>query len=71
MLSYNHSKTRNNLHRINYRRYSIMAYDYREAVKDDVLEYINNEINFEDFDCSKSISPFESFPNLLSSESLS
>ena len=25
-------------------------YDYREAVKDDVLEYINNEINFEDFD---------------------
>lgn len=27
-----------------------MAYDYREAVKDDVLEYIDNEINFEDFD---------------------
>lgn len=27
-----------------------MAYDYREAVKDDVLEYINNEINFENFD---------------------
>ena len=27
-----------------------MTYDYREAVKDDVLEYINNEINFEDFD---------------------
>lgn len=27
-----------------------MAYDYREAVKDDVLEYINNEINFEEFD---------------------
>ena len=27
-----------------------MAYDYRKAVKDDVLEYINNEINFEDFD---------------------
>lgn len=27
-----------------------MAYDYREAVKGDVLEYINNEINFEDFD---------------------
>lgn len=26
-----------------------MAYDYREAVKDDVLEYINNEINFEEF----------------------
>ena len=25
-------------------------YDYREAVKADVLEYINNEINFEDFD---------------------
>lgn len=25
-------------------------YDYREVVKDDVLEYINNEINFEDFD---------------------
>ena len=25
-------------------------YDYREAVKNDVLEYINNEINFEDFD---------------------
>lgn len=25
-------------------------YDYREAIKDDVLEYINNEINFEDFD---------------------
>lgn len=27
-----------------------MVYDYREAVKDDVLEYINNEINFKDFD---------------------
>lgn len=27
-----------------------MRYNYREAVKDDVLEYINNEINFEDFD---------------------
>lgn len=27
-----------------------MPYDYREAVKDDVLEYINDEINFEDFD---------------------
>ena len=25
-------------------------HDYREAVKEDVLEYINNEINFEDFD---------------------
>ena len=25
-------------------------YDYREVVKEDVLEYINNEINFEDFD---------------------
>jgi hypothetical protein len=25
-------------------------YDYREAVKDDVLEYIKDEINFEDFD---------------------
>ena len=27
-----------------------MEYDYREAVKDDVSEYIKNEINFEDFD---------------------
>ncbi len=27
-----------------------MKYNYREAVKDNVLEYINNEINFEDFD---------------------
>ena len=27
-----------------------MRYNYREAVKDDVLEYINNEIIFEDFD---------------------
>ena len=27
-----------------------MTYDYREAVKDDVLEYINSEINFEDFE---------------------
>lgn len=27
-----------------------MDYNYREAVKDDVLEYINNEINFKDFD---------------------
>ena len=27
-----------------------MTYNYREAIKDDVLEYINNEINFEDFD---------------------
>lgn len=26
-----------------------MAYDYREAVKDDVLEYINNEIQFRGF----------------------
>ena len=25
-------------------------YDYREAVKDDVLEYIKDEINFEDFE---------------------
>lgn len=25
-------------------------YDYYEAVKNDVLEYINDEINFEDFD---------------------
>lgn len=25
-------------------------YDYREAVKSDVLEYIKNEINFEEFD---------------------
>lgn len=25
-------------------------YDYREAVKNDVLRYINDEINFEDFD---------------------
>lgn len=25
-------------------------YDYKEAVKNDVLEYIENEINFEDFD---------------------
>ena len=27
-----------------------MSYDYREAVKNDVLEYINNEIDFADFD---------------------
>lgn len=27
-----------------------MIYDYRKAVKNDVLEYINDEINFEDFD---------------------
>nr|DAQ80874.1 MAG TPA: hypothetical protein [Caudoviricetes sp.] len=27
-----------------------MRYNYREAIKDDVLEYINNEIIFEDFD---------------------
>lgn len=27
-----------------------MAYDYREAVKEDVLNYIRNEINLEDFD---------------------
>jgi hypothetical protein len=27
-----------------------MAYDYREAVKNDVLEYINNEINFADYE---------------------
>ena len=33
-----------------------MAYDYREAVKDDVLEYINNEINFEDFDTLEAVS---------------
>lgn len=25
-------------------------YDYREAVKEDILQYINDEINFEDFD---------------------
>ena len=27
-----------------------MAYDYRKAVKEDVLKYIRNEINLEDFD---------------------
>ena len=27
-----------------------MAYDYREAVKNDVLDYINSEIDFEEFD---------------------
>lgn len=27
-----------------------MEYDYREAVKDDVLEYIKNEIDFTEFD---------------------
>lgn len=27
-----------------------MSYDYREAVKDDVLEYIRNEIDFTEFD---------------------
>lgn len=32
-----------------------MKYNYREAVKDDVLEYINNEINFEDFDTLKDL----------------
>ena len=26
------------------------AYDYREAIKEDILQYINDEINFEDFD---------------------
>lgn len=26
------------------------VYDYREAVKEDILQYINDEINFEDFD---------------------
>lgn len=25
-------------------------YDYREAVKEDILQYINDEINFEEFD---------------------
>ena len=25
-------------------------YDYREAVKEDILQYINDEISFEDFD---------------------
>ena len=25
-------------------------YDYREAVKEDILQYINDEINFEDFE---------------------
>lgn len=28
----------------------MLGYDYREAVKDDVLEYISNEINFKDFE---------------------
>lgn len=32
-----------------------MKYNYREAIKDDVLEYINNEINFEDFDTLEEI----------------
>lgn len=27
-----------------------MEYNYKQSEKDDVLEYINNEINFEDFD---------------------
>lgn len=26
------------------------AYDYREAVKEDILQYINDEIRFKDFD---------------------
>ena len=26
------------------------VYDYREAMKEDILEYIENEINFEDFE---------------------
>lgn len=25
-------------------------YDYREAVKDDVLDYIKNEVDFNDFE---------------------
>lgn len=27
-----------------------MSYDYREAVKEDILEYIHNEIDFSEFD---------------------
>ena len=27
-----------------------MSYDYREAVKEDVLEYIKNEVDFSEFD---------------------
>lgn len=35
-----------------------MAYDYREAVKNDVLEYIENEINFEEFDSLEALEEF-------------
>lgn len=31
------------------------AYDYREAVKKDILQYINDEINFEEFDTLKEL----------------
>lgn len=37
-----------------------MSYDYREAVKNDVLEYITNEIDFLDYE---SIEDLEEFLN--------
>lgn len=35
-----------------------MSYDYREAIKDDVLDYINSEINFEEFDSLEDLEEF-------------
>lgn len=35
-----------------------MSYDYREAVKNDVLEYIANEINFLDYESMEDLEEF-------------
>lgn len=35
-----------------------MCYDYREAVKNDVLEYITNEINFLDYESMEDLEEF-------------
>lgn len=35
-----------------------MAYDYKETVKNDVLDYIKNEVNFEEFDSLEALEEF-------------
>lgn len=35
-----------------------MCYDYREAVKNDILEYITNEINFLDYESMEDLEEF-------------
>lgn len=42
-----------------------MCYDYREAVKNDILEYITNEINFLDYESMEDLEEFGSGASYL------